>query len=75
MCMIQSIYTHTMRTNIEIDDELMAEAQRLSGINTKREIVDQALRTFVRLMQQEAVRTHRGKLAWRGDLDDLRSAR
>ena len=64
-----------MRTNIVIDDELMAEAQRLSGIGTKREIVEQALRTFVRLMHQEAVRAHRGKLDWTGDLDDLRSAR
>ena len=45
-------HTHTryaggMRTNIVIDDHLIAEAQRLSGITTKREVVDEALREFV----------------------------
>ncbi|MEM1412780.1 MAG: type II toxin-antitoxin system VapB family antitoxin [Pseudomonadota bacterium] len=64
-----------MRTNIVIDDELMAEAQRLSGIGTKRETVEQALRLFVRLQRQASVRAQRGKLSWEGDLDDLRAAR
>lgn len=64
-----------MRTNIVIDDELMAEAQRLGQIDTKREAVDQALRLFVRLKQQEAVRAARGRLKWEGDLDQMRQAR
>jgi Arc/MetJ family transcription regulator len=64
-----------MRTNIVIDDELMAEAQRLTGISTKRETVEQALRQMVRLKRQEAVRTKRGQLTWEGDLDRSRLAR
>ncbi len=64
-----------MRTNIVIDDELMAEAQRLAGIATKRETVDQALRLLVRLKRQEAARDLRGALDWQGDLDQARQSR
>ena len=64
-----------MRTNIVIDDELMAEAQRLTGISTKRETVEEALRELVRLKRQEAVRRERGRLQWEGDLDRSRQAR
>jgi Arc/MetJ family transcription regulator len=64
-----------MRTNIVIDDELMAEAQRLTGFATKRETVEQALRELVRLKRQEAVRRERGRLRWEGDLDRSRQAR
>ncbi len=64
-----------MRTNIVIDDELMAEAQRLTGITTKREAVEQALRLMVRLKRQEAVGEQRGRLRWEGDLDQMRRSR
>jgi Arc/MetJ family transcription regulator len=40
-------YTITMRTNIELNDQLLAEAQRFTGLRTKREIVEAALRDFV----------------------------
>lgn len=62
-----------MRTNIVIDDQLMAEAQRATGLTTKRETVDLALRTLLRLRQQAEVREFRGKLAWRGDLEAMRT--
>jgi Arc/MetJ family transcription regulator len=42
-----------MRTNIEIDDELMANAKRVSGLTTKREVVDKALREFVSRRDQQ----------------------
>lgn len=58
-----------MRTNIVIDDKLMADTLRLTGLKTKREAVELGLRTIVRLKQQEKIRQFRGKLAW-----DLRSA-
>ena len=61
-----------MRTNIIIDDELIAEAQRLTGISTKRGVVREALQLLVRLKRQEAVRAWRGKLPWEGDLDTMR---
>ncbi|MEE4331668.1 MAG: type II toxin-antitoxin system VapB family antitoxin [Wenzhouxiangella sp.] len=61
-----------MRTNIEIDDELMAETLRQTGLKTKRAAVDLALRTLLRLRQQEAVREFRGRLDWEGDLEAMR---
>jgi Arc/MetJ family transcription regulator len=61
-----------MRTNIEIDPELMAEAMRVGGKPTKRETVEEALRTFVRLERQQGIRRLRGKINWVGDLDAMR---
>jgi len=61
-----------MRTNIEIDEELITKAMSLSGLSTKRETVEAALRLLVRLKSQEAIRSYRGKLPWDGDLEDLR---
>lgn len=57
-----------MRTNIVIDDALMSEALALTGLNTKRETVELALKTLIQLKQQEKIRQFRGKLTWDGDL-------
>jgi Arc/MetJ family transcription regulator len=62
-----------MRTNIVIDDILMKETLRLTGLKTKREAVDLGLRTLLRLRQQAQVRRLRGKLNWQGDLARLRT--
>ena len=64
-----------MRTNIDIDDELMARAMATTGLNTKKAVVDLALQTLVRLKAQERVRALRGQLHWQGDLDALRQER
>ncbi|MHB1686904.1 MAG: type II toxin-antitoxin system VapB family antitoxin [Ignavibacteriaceae bacterium] len=64
-----------MRTNIEIDDKLMKEAAKLSGLKTKKEIVYEALRNFVILKKQSEIRKLRGKLKWEGDLDEMRKSR
>ena len=64
-----------MRTNIVIDDELMADAMRATGVRTKREAVDLALRTLLRLRQQQDIRDYRGKLPWSGDLEAMRADR
>jgi Arc/MetJ family transcription regulator len=61
-----------MRTNIVIDDELIAQAQRLAGCKTKREAVEAGLRLLVRIKQQERIRAARGKLRWEGDLESMR---
>ncbi len=61
-----------MRTNIVIDDRLIAEAMRLSGAATKRQVVEDSLRLMVKLKRQEQVRESRGKLRWTGDLDAMR---
>lgn len=62
-----------MRTNIVIDDKLMKDTLRATGLTTKREAVELGLRTLLRLRQQEEIRRYRGKLAWQGDLDAMRS--
>ena len=64
-----------MRTNIEIDDRLMAEALAATGIKTKREAVELGLKTIIRLKKQEQIRQFRGKLHWEGDLDAMRTDR
>ena len=64
-----------MRTNIEIDDTLMAEAQKASGQATKKETVEQALRLMVRLRNQRDVNTAFGKYRWRGSLARSREGR
>ena len=61
-----------MRTNIVIEDSLMLDALRVTGLKTKKEAVELGLRTLVRLRNQEAVRKFRGKLHWNGDLDAMR---
>jgi Arc/MetJ family transcription regulator len=64
---------HIMRTNIVIDDKLMADAMRLTGLKTKKEAVELGLRTLLRLRQQEEIRRFRGKLDWQGDLNAMRA--
>lgn len=62
-----------MRTNIVIDDELMTETLRVTGLKTKREAVEYGLRTVLLLGRQEEIRRYRGKLDWQGDLDAMRA--
>ena len=64
-----------MRTNIEIDQELIERARRLTGIATKRAIVDEALRVLIRQYEQQEVRQLRGRLHWTGDLEEMREGR
>jgi Arc/MetJ family transcription regulator len=65
----------SMRTNIVIDDQLMKETLRATGLKTKREAVELGLRTLLRLSKQADIRRFRGKLQWRGDLEAMRSDR
>jgi Arc/MetJ family transcription regulator len=64
-----------MRTNIEIDDTLMAQAQKASGNATKKQTVEQALRLMIRLRRQQEVDLSFGKYRWRGDLARSRKGR
>lgn len=75
MCMISATSTHAvaaMRTNIDIDDKLLARAMKASGQSTKRATVEEGLRVLVRLGEQKkALESLRG-LGWEGDLDEMR---
>jgi len=64
-----------MRTNIVIDDRLMRDTLRATGLKTKREAVELGLRTLLRLRKQAEIRRLRGKLDWQGDLDAMRTDR
>jgi Arc/MetJ family transcription regulator len=64
-----------MRTNVVIDETLMTEAMKATGLTTKKAVIDEALRTLVRLKAQEEVRSLRGKMRWEGDLDAMREGR
>ncbi len=62
-----------MRTNIVIDDKLMKDTLRATGLTTKREAVELGLRTLLRLGQQAEIRRFRGKFEWQGDLNAMRA--
>ena len=64
-----------MRTNIDLDDDLLAEARRLSGLRTKKAVVDAALATFIRCAREREALAMFGRLGWTGDLDASREAR
>jgi Arc/MetJ family transcription regulator len=75
MCMIVVVHTHLgvdVRTNIDIDDDLLAAAQAAAGTSTKKETVQRGLEALVRLGKQSDIRRLRGKLSWEGDLDAMR---
>lgn len=62
-----------MRTNIVIDDKLMADALRATGLQTKKEVVEEALKVLIRLRKQGDIRKLKGSLKWEGDVDEMRT--
>lgn len=64
-----------MRTNIDIDDQLMREAMRSSGARTKRAAVEEGLRLLIRTRSQRTIRRLRGRIAWESDLEQSRVGR
>ena len=74
MCIyFEYIHTETaVRTNIVIDDQLMADALKATGLNTKKEAVEEGLKLLIRRNRQQEIRKLRGKLKWEGDLHEMR---
>lgn len=62
-----------MRTNIVINEKLMSDTLKATGLKTKREVVELGLQTLLRLRKQTAIRDVRGKLHWRGNLEAMRT--
>tara|TARA_R100001143_G_scaffold63593_1_gene73133 strand:- start:39622 stop:39819 length:198 start_codon:yes stop_codon:yes gene_type:complete len=62
-----------MRTNIVIDDDLMEEALKVSQLKTKKDAVEEGLRLLVQRKKQEKIKNLKGKLQWRGDLEQMRT--
>lgn len=78
MCIVLGLDTQAgvpMRTNIEIDDDLIRAAMQVSGLKTKRAAVEEALRLLIRLKRQADVRKLFGQVRWEGDLDENRAGR
>lgn len=68
-------FIHTemiVRTNIVIDDDLMADALKATGLNTKKEAVEEGLKLLIKRNSQQEIRKLRGKLKWEGNLEELR---
>jgi Arc/MetJ family transcription regulator len=63
-----------MRTTIVLDDALITRAQELTGIKTKRGVVEEGLRTLILLREQAEMHQLRGKVRWEGDLDQTRQS-
>ena len=61
-----------MRTNIVIDDQLINDVQKITGIKTKKGVVEEGLKLLLRLKRQQLVRNRRGKLKWTGNLETMR---
>jgi Arc/MetJ family transcription regulator len=70
-----STLTHRVRTNIDIDDELMTQALQSSGARTKRAAVEEGLRLLIQTRRQGSIRRLRGRVAWEGDLAKSRRSR
>ena len=64
-----------MRTNIVIDDELIRQAMKTTGLRTKRAVVEEGLRLLIQVKTQAGIRRLRGKIQWQDNLDEMRSAR
>jgi len=64
-----------MRTNIDIDDHLLAEAMAATGLKTKKAVVEEGLRTLARLQRQAAALKALKGIGWEGDLDEMRRDR
>ena len=79
MCIITINNTHhkkeQMRTNIAIDDKLMNAALKTSGLSTKKDVVEEALKLLVQVKKQSRLKKLRGKLKWEGNLDEMRIAK
>ncbi len=64
-----------IRTNVVLNEDLIEEALALTGLKTKKAVIEEALRQLTRLKRQERVRDLRGQLHWEGDLDAMRTDR
>jgi Arc/MetJ family transcription regulator len=73
MCKVRVKNTHGTRGNIVVDEKLMSDALRATGLKTEREAIELGLRTLLRLHKQAEIRKYRGKLHWEEDLDAMRA--
>ena len=73
VAIIHNNHSNKMRTNIVIDDKLMSLAFKTSGLSTKKEVVEEALRLLIKIKDQQKLKKLRGKLKWEGNLVEMRT--
>ena len=61
-----------MRTNVVVDDDLMASALKVSGLKTKKDAIEEGLKLLVQVKRQKENKRFRGKLKWSGNLEEMR---
>ena len=61
-----------MRTNVVVDDKLMASALKVSGLKTKKDAIEEGLKLLVQVKSQKKIKRFRGRLKWSGNLDEMR---
>lgn len=64
-----------MRTNIVLDDKLVEQAMRATGLPTKRAVVEAGLQLLIQVRRQTSIRRLRGKVKWQGNLSEMRASR
>lgn len=64
-----------MRTNIDIDDDLMAQAMKATGQRTKKAAVEEALRQAIQAARRRKALEELDGIGWEGDLDTMREGR
>lgn len=64
-----------MKTHVDIDDHLLADAMQLGEWPTKKEAVNEALATYVRSLKRARLLALKGKVSWNGNLDEMRAVR
>ena len=62
-----------MRTNVIINDNLMASALKVSGFRTKKDAIEEGLKLLVQMNSHKAIKKFRGKLKWSGNLNEMRT--
>ena len=65
----------SVRTNIVLDSKLIEAGLKATGLKTRRELVDFALRELLRHKQQKKILALKGKVAWEGNLEEMRTGR
>lgn len=63
-----------MKTNVEVDESLMADVLQATGLTATDQVIELALTLLIQIKRQEAIQAFRGKLSWDGNLDEMRTS-
>ncbi|MCL6755523.1 type II toxin-antitoxin system VapB family antitoxin [Nostoc sp. CCCryo 231-06] len=62
-----------MKIDFFIDQRLIDDAIKVTGLKTKQEVIELGLKTLIKLKQQEKIKAYRGNLQWEGNFDEIRT--